>query len=119
MWYRKILLLMLFTLFAVITVKADAISTMETNLNMSIADVIMVVVSGGIVIVGALDARIALMFAFLVYTSIFILFTLVTEEGITGFNPYYSGVAMMVCFVLLCLMLLVSYKKANTPLGVV
>ena len=119
MWSRKILLLMLLMLLAVVTVQADAITTMETNLNMSIADIIMVILSGGIVIVGALDARVALMFAFLIYTSVFILFTLVTEEGIAGFNPYYSGVAMMVCFVLLCLMLLVSYKKANTPLGVV
>ena len=121
MWYKKnIMLLMLlsFLLLFSFSVCADSVENIETNLQMSIADIIMIIVSGGIVIITAFDARIALMCAFLIYASLFILFTLMTEEGMTGFSPYYSGVAMMVCFVIICLSLLVTYKKSNTPYGV-
>lgn len=100
------------------SVQADAVETISDNLNMSIADIIMIVVSCGIIVISALDARIAVMCAFLIYCSLFILFTLMTEEGMSGFNPYYSGVAMMLCFVVICLSLLISYKKGNTPMTV-
>lgn len=120
MSYKKTMFLAVLIYFLFVsTVKADALDTMETNLNMEISDVIMIVLSCAIIVIGALDARIAIMCAFLLYTSVFILFTLATEEGIAGFNPYYSGVAMMMCFVIVCLMLLISYKKSNTPYNVV
>lgn len=98
---------------------ANPVERIEENLNMGAADIIMFIVSGGCIIIVALDARIALMCALLIYTSLFILFTLLTEEGISGFNPYVSGVAMMVCFVVICVSLLITYKKSNTPYGVV
>ena len=119
---KKILFLMLFLLFFIFSfnvVSADAIETMEDNLQVSIADIIMIIVSCGLVVMIAFDARIALMCALLIYTGIFILFTLAVEEGYSNFNPYFSGVAMMLCFVILCLSLLISYKKGNTPYNVV
>ena len=122
MLYRKlsIFLFFLFSLFLFMnSVEADAVETITDNLNMGLADIIMLVVTCGIIVISALDARIAVMCALLIYTSLFILFTLMTEEGMTGFNPYFSGVAMMLCFVVLCLSLLISYKKANTPYNVV
>lgn len=100
-------------------VNADAIERMQTNLNMELSDVIMIGVSCGIIVICAFDARIALMIAFLLYASIFILFTLITEEGIAGFNPYYSGLAMMICLVILCLSLLITHKKVTTPYSVI
>lgn len=116
MSYKKIMFLTVLIYFLFVsTVEANAMETMSTNLNMGISDIIMVVLSCSLVVIGALDARIALMCAFLLYTAVFILFTLATEEGISGFNPYASGVAMMMCFVILCLMLLVTYKRSNTP----
>jgi len=122
MSYRKSLFLLLFLLLFILSisnVKADALETLQTNLNMSISDIIMIIASCGIVVITAFDARIAVMCAFLIYASIFIVFTLATEEGTSGFNPYYSGVAMMLCFVILCLGLLISYKKSNMPMNVV
>lgn len=122
MSYKQIGFLILFfivLILSVSSVKADAIETMQTNLNMSIADIIMIIASGGIIVIAAFDARIAVMCAFIIYASMFITFTLATEEGISGFNPYYSGLAMMICFIILCLCLLISYKKTNTPLNVV
>jgi len=121
MWYRKriVLLLMLFALSIVLVFNVEAqtkgIDNLEETLQMSIADIIMIIISGGIIVITAFDLRIALMLAFLLYASMFILFTLMTEEGFSNFNPYYSGVAMMLCFVMLVLMLLVTYKKSNTP----
>lgn len=100
-------------------VNGDAIERMQTNLNMELSDVIMIGISCGIIVICAFDPRIALMIAFLLYASIFILFTLITEEGISGFNPYYSGVAMMICLVVLCLSLLITHKKVTTPYNVV
>ena len=122
MLFRRSWLLLVFfflLLLFVSSVKADAVETVTDNLNMSIADIIMIVVSCGIIVIVALDARIAVMCAFLIYTSLFILFTLMTDEGMSGFNPYYSGVAMMLCFVILVLGLLISYKKGSTPMSVV
>lgn len=127
MSYRKLtpylilsyVILLLILSLSTSNAKADAIETIQDNLNMAIADIIMIVVSCGIIVISAFDARIAVMCAFLIYASIFILFTLITEEGMTGFNPYFSGVAMMLCFVVLCLGLLVTYKKGNTPINVV
>lgn len=119
MLYKKILFTILILLLFCSSCSATAINTIENNLDMSIADIIMIIVSCGIIIIIAFDARIALMCALLLYTSIFILYTTITEEGISGFNPYYSGVAMMVCFIVLCLSLLITYKKSNTPLNVV
>lgn len=121
--FRKLVFLLflisfLLTITAVSTVKADAIERLETNLNMSISDIIIILLSCGIVVIGAFDARIAIMCALLLYASAFIVFTLATEEGYSGFNPYYSGVAMMLCFVILCISLLISYKKGNTPMQV-
>lgn len=121
---KKMILLLLMLVFFVLIliidpVKADALESMQTNLNMSIADIIMIIVSCGCIVIGAIDARIAIFCAFLLYASCFIAFTLATEEGISGFNPYYSGVAMMLCFVIVVLLLLISYKKANTPINVV
>lgn len=122
MLFKKILILLaIVLLFLMIstTCSGDAIERIENNLKVTIADIIMIIASCGIIVVGAFDTRIAIMFAFLLYTVIFIVFTLATEEGYENFNPYFSGLAMMVCFIILCLMLLVSYKKANTPLNVV
>lgn len=98
---------------------ANPVEQIEENLDMSIADVIMIVVSCGIVIIVAFDVRIALMCALLIYSSIFIVFTLLTEEGFENFNPYFSGIAMMLCFVVLCVSILITYKKSNTPYNVV
>lgn len=120
---RLVYLVMLVNLVTLVMlpglVTADPISNMENNLQMSMADIIMVILSCGLVVISAFDTRIALMSALLLYTSVFILFTVATEEGYTGFTPYYSGVAMMLCFVLLAISLLVTYKKSNTPLNVV
>lgn len=96
-------------------VQSNAISTMENNLGVNISDIILIILTGGIIVIVAFDARIALMLAFLLYASLFIVFTLATEAGYSGFDPYFSGVAMMACFVLLALSLLVTYKKANSP----
>ncbi len=96
-------------------VSCDAVGSIEDNLGASVADIVIIVLSCGIFVITAFDARIALMIAFLLYASVFIVFTLATEAGYEGFNPYYSGVAMMVCFVLLSLALLVTYKKTNMP----
>lgn len=119
MLYKTSLLMLLF--FAAIialslNVSASSIDTFEANLQMSVADIIMIILSCGIIVIAAVEARIALMCAFLIYGGLFILFTFMTEEGMSGFNPYYSGVAMMVCFVIICLSLLITYKKANTPM---
>lgn len=121
--FRKLVFLLfmmsfLLTITMVSTVKADAVERLETNLNMSVSDVVMIIISCGVIVIGAFDARIAIMCALLLYASAFIVFTLATEEGFSGFNPYYSGVAMMLCFVVLCLSLLISYKKGNTPMHV-
>lgn len=97
------------------SVCGDALETMQNNLGVSVADIIMLILTGGIIVIVAFDARIALMIAFLLYASLFIVFTSATEAGYIGFNPYFSGVAMMGCFVLLALSLLVTYKKTNTP----
>lgn len=123
MSHKKIILFMLFTLLTLFTLvsnvcSADAIETMETNLNVAMADVILIVVSCAILIVVALDARIAVMCALLIYSSLFILYTVLTELGYSGYNAYYPGVAMMLCIVILCLALLVTYKKVNTPYNV-
>jgi len=117
---KAILLLFMMIGFSIClfsNVSANALDTMETNLGMSIADIIMIVISAGCIIFVAVDARIALMIALLLYTGVFVLFTLATEEGYGNFNPYYSGVAMMLCFVVICLSLLISYKRGNTPYG--
>lgn len=124
MSYKKIIFILFmmgfsFTVLTVNIVKADAIDTMSDNLDMSMADVIMVVLSCGIVVIAAAEVRIAIMCAFLLYGSLFIVFTLATQEGISNFDPYYSGVAMMLTFVILVLSLLISYKKVNTPMNVV
>lgn len=119
MSYKKIILVLMLVLMCANVVSADAVDTMEENLSLSIHDIIMLIITCASLIVVALDARIALMFALMLYTSVFILFTLVTEEGIAGFNPYFSGTAMMLCFVVLCLSLLITYKKGNTPYNVV
>ena len=125
MWYKKgtILLSFLFIVSIVlvfnVTAQTKGIDNLEETLQMTIADIIMIIISGGIIVLIAFDARIALMLAFLLYASMFILFTLLTEEGFSNFNPYYSGVAMMLCFVLICLSLLITYKKSNTPYNVV
>ncbi|GAG87364.1 unnamed protein product [marine sediment metagenome] len=73
MLFKKILLLSLFLLVLVLsmgTVNASAIDTMQENLNMEVADIMMIVVSCGIIVIVAFDARIALMCAFLIYASI-------------------------------------------------
>jgi len=122
MWYRKTILVL--GLIAVcislsMCVNADAVETLQNNLNMSVADIILLIISCGCIVIGAFDSRIAIMCAFLLYAILFIVFTLATDEGHAGFNPYFAGLAMMVCFVVLCLMLLISYKKTNTPYNVV
>lgn len=94
---------------------ADATDNIETNLGASVSDIIMIIVSCGVIVLCAFDLRIALMLAFLLYASLFIVFSLATEVGYDGFNPYYAGVAMMACFVLLALSLLITYKKVNSP----
>jgi len=121
MRYNKIIFLFFLLFFMVFSpvVSSDAIENIENNLGVSIANIIIIILSCGIFVITAFDARIALMIAFLLYASLFIVFTLATEEGYEGFNPYFSGVAMMVCFVLLALSLLITYKKTNTPPHVV
>lgn len=98
---------------------ADPVETFETNLNMTLPDIIMIIISCGCIVIVAFDSRIALMIAFILYTSVFIVFTEASAAGYTAFNPYYSGSAMMICFALICISLLVTYKKSNTPLNVV
>ena len=116
MRYKKIFLLLLLTIFVFSPVVCgNALEKISNNLGVSAADIILIILTGGIIVFAALDVRIALMLAFLLYASVFIVFTLATEEGYTGFNPYYSGVAMMCCFVLLALSLLITYKKTNSP----
>lgn len=116
MLFRKILILFLLIITICVTsCEAATYNKVEENLDMSIADIILIIVSCGIIIITALDVRIALMCALLIYTGIFIVFTYLTEEGFSNFNPYYSGLAMMLCFVILCLGLLITYKKSNTP----
>lgn len=98
---------------------ADPVETFETNLNMSLADICMIIISCGCIVIVAFDSRIALMCAFILYAAVYIVFTQATIAGYQNFNPYYSGTAMMMCFVLICITLLVTYKKSNTPLNVV
>lgn len=115
MLYRKIIIGLLIFIAITCTVSANAVDTIEENLDMPISEILMVVTTCGIVVISALDTRIAIMLGTLLYTSLFILFYLATEQGYTGFNPYYPGVAMMMCLVILSLALLIPYKKANTP----
>jgi len=121
MSFKTILFLLFFLgiVFSASSCMANPVERIEENLNMSVADILTMVVSCGIVIIVAFDARIALMCALLSYTSLFIVFTFLTDEGFSNFNPYYTGVAMMVCFVIICASLLITYKKSNTPFNVV
>ena len=117
---RVLILLIFLTLLTVKTVTAtDPLTTFENNLDMSIADICFIIISCGLVIMTAFDTRVALMMGIMLYAVVFVVFTLATEEGYTQFNPYYSGVAMMLCFVIMCVSLLVTYKKGNTPINVV
>ncbi len=117
MRYKKMFLTMFFFIFFVSCpiVYGDAVDTIENNLGVEASNIILLILTCGVVVIVAFDARIALMIAFLLYASLFIVFTLATEAGYGGFDPYFSGVAMMACFVLLALSLLVTYKKANSP----
>jgi len=114
---NKMVLLTIFFYLIILSasiVSANAITTMETNLQMNISDIVLLVVTLGLIVFTVLDVRIAVMLGLLLYTSIFVLYTVLTELGYTGYNAYFPGVAMMLCIVLLCLMLLISYKKSNT-----
>lgn len=116
MWCKKIFFLMLLGLFFLTPIVCgNAIENISNNLGIQVSDICLIILTGGIIVIAAFDARVALMLAFLLYASTFIVFYEATNLGYEGFNPYFSGVAMMGCFVLLCLSLLITYKKSNSP----
>jgi hypothetical protein len=116
MWFKKIFLFLLLTIFIFCPIAiSSATETISNSLGVTPADIILIIETGGIIVIVALDARIALMLGFILYASTFVIFTLAPEAGYTGFDPYFPGVAFMGCFVLMALSLLITYKKSNTP----
>ena len=81
------------------------------NLGVGIGDIVLLILTCSLVIIGAFDIRIAAMFATLLYAVAFILFYEVTAAGYSGFDPGRAGILVVVSIVILALLVLASGKS--------
>lgn len=112
--HQTILIGLLLTILAAGTATADATDTISTNLGLQASDIILLITILGCIICTAFDARVALMFATLLFASEFIVFYQATDMGYTGFQPYHAGLCLITCIILLALSLLITYKKESS-----
>jgi len=81
-----------------------------SNLGMSLGDIILLIVTCSLFVVGAFDIRIGAMFGSLMYSITYILYYQATSFGYVGFNCDRVGILVIISIVILALLVLSSGK---------